>query len=111
MILLWRLVAIQRVMSEKRSTDLASNSSGSENWAWACDLQRLHISEDQKSNPLSHDSTSFAEHPVCPVCDMDVDAATAPRSVYRGKTYYFCQPAHKTTFEKTPERFLDNRES
>jgi YHS domain-containing protein len=55
--------------------------------------------------------TSTSAHPVCPVCDMDVDAATAPQLVYRGKTYYFCQPAHKATFEKAPERFLDNRES
>jgi YHS domain-containing protein/putative intracellular protease/amidase len=50
---------------------------------------------------------STAEHPLCPVCDMDVDPATAPRSVYRGKTYYFCMPSHKTLFDKAPQQFLD----
>src|SRR3954469_5581331 len=33
---------------------------------------------------------STDEHPLCPVCDMDVDKAAARRSVYKGKTYYFC---------------------
>src|SRR5262249_17801276 len=33
---------------------------------------------------------STSEHPLCPVCEMDVDLATAPKSVVKGKTYYFC---------------------
>src|SRR5205809_5335987 len=31
---------------------------------------------------------STAERPVCPVCGMDVDPATAPKSVFKGATYY-----------------------
>jgi putative intracellular protease/amidase/YHS domain-containing protein len=51
---------------------------------------------------------STAAHPLCPVCDMDVDRASAPRSVYRGQTYYFCMAAHKMIFDKAPEQFLES---
>lgn len=54
---------------------------------------------------------STAAHPICPVCDMDVDPASAPRSVYLDQTYYFCMPAHKLVFEQRPQSFLDNREA
>jgi len=50
--------------------------------------------------PISTD-----EHPLCPVCDMDADK-TAPKSVYQGKTYYFCMPEHKTLCDKAPEKYL-----
>lgn len=49
---------------------------------------------------------STDEHPLCPVCEMEVDRATAPSSVYKGKTYYFCSDDHKTTFEAAPEKWL-----
>ena len=55
--------------------------------------------------------TSSSGHPVCPVCDMEVDPATAPRSVYRDKTYFFCMPSHKVIFDKAPAQFLDASES
>ncbi|MGA2097504.1 MAG: DJ-1/PfpI family protein [Candidatus Acidiferrum sp.] len=48
---------------------------------------------------------STEEHPLCPVCDMDADK-TAPNSVYKGKTYYFCMPDHKMRFDKAPEKYL-----
>jgi putative intracellular protease/amidase/YHS domain-containing protein len=48
---------------------------------------------------------STDEHPICPVCDMDVDAATAPKSVHKAKTYYFCSRDHKEQFDAAPERF------
>jgi transcriptional regulator GlxA family with amidase domain len=47
-----------------------------------------------------------AEHPLCPVCDMNVNPATAPKSVFKGKTYYFCSSDDKRTFDATPEKFL-----
>ena len=50
-------------------------------------------------------------HPLCPVCDMEVDPASAPRSLYDGKTYYFCMPAHKVVFDKAPGQFLDSSQS
>jgi YHS domain-containing protein len=40
------------------------------------------------------------------VCGMMVDEKTAKiKSEYLGKTYYFCSPACKTTFDKTPTKF------
>src|SRR5437868_8871903 len=50
---------------------------------------------------------STAEHPLCPVCQMDVDPATAPKSLFRGKTYYFCSQDDKRTFDATPDKFVD----
>ena len=46
-------------------------------------------------------------HPLCPVCTMDVDPKTAPKSVYKGKTYYFCTADHKTLFDAAPGKFMD----
>jgi transcriptional regulator GlxA family with amidase domain len=53
---------------------------------------------------------STSAHPLCAVCDMEVDPASAPRSVYDGKTYYFCMPAHKVVFDKAPLQFLESSE-
>lgn len=49
---------------------------------------------------------SSAQHPLCPVCDMAVDKATAPSSAYRGKRYLFCMEAHKKAFDAQPAQFL-----
>jgi transcriptional regulator GlxA family with amidase domain len=49
---------------------------------------------------------STDQHPLCPVCEMDVDVPTAPKSMYRGRTYYFCMDAHKTLFDGGPDRFV-----
>jgi putative intracellular protease/amidase/YHS domain-containing protein len=48
---------------------------------------------------------STAEHPLCSVCGMDVDPKTAPKSVYKGTTYYFCSDDDKKTFDAAPDRF------
>src|SRR6266403_569809 len=48
---------------------------------------------------------STAEHPVCPVCGMDVDSATAPKSIFKQKTYYFCSQDDKETFDAAPDKF------
>lgn len=42
-----------------------------------------------------------------PVCGMEVDPATAAaKSVYAGKTYYFCSQEDKDKFDKDPETYL-----
>ena len=42
-----------------------------------------------------------------PICNMDVDEKTAKyKSTYEGKTYYFCAPGCKTTFDKNPTKYL-----
>jgi putative intracellular protease/amidase len=49
---------------------------------------------------------STAEHPVCPVCGMDVDPARSPKSVFKGTTYYFCSDNDKKTFDAAPDQFV-----
>jgi YHS domain-containing protein len=43
---------------------------------------------------------------IDPVCGMEVDPKTAEKSVYKGKTYYFCARTEKEQFDKTPEKFV-----
>jgi transcriptional regulator GlxA family with amidase domain len=49
---------------------------------------------------------STNEHPLCPVCGMDVDPASAPKSVFKGTTYYFCSDNDKKTFDAAPDSFV-----
>jgi transcriptional regulator GlxA family with amidase domain len=49
---------------------------------------------------------STADHPLCPVCGMDVDPKSAPKSVFNGKTYYFCSDNDKKTFDAAPDKFV-----
>jgi len=43
----------------------------------------------------------------CPVMGGKVkDFKTAPKSVYKGKTYYFCCPGCKPRFDKEPENYI-----
>jgi putative intracellular protease/amidase/YHS domain-containing protein len=63
-------------------------------------------------NPNSNEvyARAFAqddEHLSCPVCRMAVDRSTAPKSVYRGKSYYFCSQAHKQEFDTAPGKFVE----
>ena len=45
---------------------------------------------------------------VDPVCKMKVDEKTAKfKTVYKGKTYYFCAPGCKVVFEENPEKYLE----
>jgi len=48
---------------------------------------------------------STTQHPVCPVCEMDVDKASDPSSTYRKRTYYFCSAEHQRLFDAHPEKF------
>jgi YHS domain-containing protein len=42
-----------------------------------------------------------------PVCGMDVEEKNAAATAaHKGKTYYFCAPACKTTFQKAPEKYV-----
>src|SRR5439155_19407072 len=49
---------------------------------------------------------STPEHPLCTVCGMDVDPKVAPKSVFKGTTYYFCSEDDKETFDAAPENFV-----
>ena len=48
----------------------------------------------------------MAEAVKDPVCDMTVSPKQAAgKAEYRGKTYHFCSPGCKATFEKDPARY------
>src|SRR5205809_5636073 len=49
---------------------------------------------------------STPEHTLCAVCSMDVDPKVAPKSVFKGTTYYFCSDDDKKTFDAGPEKFV-----
>ena len=45
---------------------------------------------------------------IDPVCKMTVDETNAKyKTVYKGKTYYFCAPGCKFSFEENPEKYLE----
>jgi len=49
-----------------------------------------------------------AQHPIDPVCGMEVDPATAAgTSEYQGATYYFCSVGCKRQFDKDPQIFIE----
>lgn len=58
-----------------------------------------------------HDkSTAAAKKVVDPVCGMSIDPAkAAAKSVYAGKTYYFCTEEDKALFDKDPEKYLKKK--
>ncbi len=43
----------------------------------------------------------------CPICDMEVDPANAPKSAFKGKSHFFCSGEHKEIFDSAPEKFLE----
>lgn len=49
---------------------------------------------------------STAEHPVCPVCGMDIDPKIAPKSTFKETTYFFCSDDDKKTFDAAPDKFV-----
>lgn len=51
-------------------------------------------------------AVSSDEHPLCPVCGMEVDRKTALRSEYKEKTYYFCSEDHKKQFDAAPNKWI-----
>ena len=41
------------------------------------------------------------------VCGMTVDEKTAvAKSIYKGKTYYFCSPGCKKAFDANPTKYV-----
>jgi YHS domain-containing protein len=37
---------------------------------------------------------------------MEVDDREAVKTIYKGKTYYFCNPSCKSEFEKNPKKYV-----
>ena len=62
---------------------------------------------DRESNAIyAKVRTSSNDHPLCAVCSMAVDVASAPTSAYKGTTYYFCSADHKAQFDAAPAKFI-----
>jgi transcriptional regulator GlxA family with amidase domain len=51
--------------------------------------------------------SSVDGHPLCVVCSMAIDPANALKTVYNGKTYYFCSSNHKASFDAAPADFVN----
>ncbi len=51
------------------------------------------------------------EKAIDPVCHMEVDMKkpAGGKFDYKGKSYYFCSPGCKRSFEKDPEKFLSGK--
>ena len=46
---------------------------------------------------------------IDPVCGMEIDPNTAAgTSEYKGQTYYFCATGCKRSFDKDPEKYVNN---
>lgn len=46
---------------------------------------------------------------IDPVCGMHVEIETAQwKTEYKGETYYFCAPGCQRSFEKDPEKYLQD---
>jgi YHS domain-containing protein len=49
----------------------------------------------------------MAEKVKDPVCGMEVDPQQAAgRSEYQGRTYYFCSPGCKASFDRDPAKYV-----
>src|SRR5262249_6207197 len=63
--------------------------------AYDMEYQGLGWANPDSNQVYAAAPASNADNPTCLVCGMDVDPATAPKSVYKGKTYYFCSDDDK----------------
>jgi transcriptional regulator GlxA family with amidase domain/YHS domain-containing protein len=89
-----------RVVERYFGRDVAKNT------AYQMEYQGQGWLNPESNAVYAEEAKSTAEHPLCPVCTMEVDAATAPKSVYKGKTYYFCSQEHKDQFDAAPAKWL-----
>jgi YHS domain-containing protein len=58
---------------------------------------------------MAQDAKKVADQPKDLVCGMSVDPkdSDSQKSVYQGKTYYFCSLEHKKEFDKAPAKYID----
>jgi YHS domain-containing protein len=68
------------------------------------ELNSLSKTSPSKKSELRGGESGMVKDPVC---KMDVNEKTAKlKSDYNGKTYYFCAAGCKSTFEKTPSKYI-----
>jgi Cu+-exporting ATPase len=78
-----------------------------------CDKNEKKEFSENAAEYVSKDDSTQAKSPqygfeaVCSVCGMKLKVEkNTPSLVYKGKTYYFMNEAHKKMFEKDPEKYL-----
>lgn len=76
------------------------------NTAYDLEYQGLGWLDPASNNVYAKRPRGTAAHPVCPVCDMAVEKATAPSATYRRRAYYFCMEEHKQHFVARPDPYL-----
>ena len=89
-----------RVVERYYGRDLAEKT------AYTMEYQGQGWKDANSNNVYAVAPVSTAEHPVCPVCGMDVDPKISPKSVFKGTTYYFCSDDDKKTFDAAPDKFV-----
>ncbi len=82
-------------------------SKGAEQAAYDMEYQGRGWTNPDSNAVYAKIRTSTDNHPLCAVCGMDVDAVNGPKSVYKGKTYYFCSADHKAQFDAAPAKFVE----
>jgi putative intracellular protease/amidase/YHS domain-containing protein len=78
--------------------------------AYDMEYQGLGWTDPDSNQIYAAKPVSTAEHPVCVVCGMGVDPATAPKSAFKGTTYYFCSDDDKKTFDTAPDKFVNTEQ-
>ncbi|HEY6070127.1 MAG TPA: DJ-1/PfpI family protein [Chthoniobacterales bacterium] len=75
--------------------------------AYNMEYQGQGWTDPNSNNVYAAMPVSSTEHPLCVVCSMDVDPKIAPKSVFKGATYYFCSDNDKKTFDAAPDKFVN----
>jgi len=78
-----------------------------EKTATALEYQGVGWKDPDSNVAFAKRPVSTDEHPICPVCEMEVDKKTSTSENYRGRTYYFCSPEDKNLFDAHPDKFVD----
>lgn len=78
-----------------------------ENTATSLEYQGQGWKDPASNVAFAKKPVSTEEHPICPVCEMEVDKATSIKEVFRGKNVYLCSESDHQRFNQTPERFFD----
>ncbi len=78
-----------------------------EKTAYNMEYQGLGWMNPDSNQVYAAERVSTNEHPLCPVCGMDVDPKSAPKSIFKGATYYFCSDDDKKTFDAAPDKFVN----
>lgn len=79
-----------------------------QNTAFDMEYQGQGWMNPDSNQVYAQEPVSTDAHPLCAVCQMAVSPTTALKSVFKGKTYYFCSPADKKEFNATPDKFADS---